>query len=201
MSASRAGQHEVGEFRRDVVRQAVHALDAGDVEQVHPLLQVGDEHQHPGRPGDERLVVAGDGEPVLERLIVDLDDRVEHHVARRRCPHRGVEDGLLLVVGERRRRVGARRAARVQQVDRLVSLGHSGAPWLALRAAHVLSLGRYPAVVRLSLGRRAVALLLPMVQRRAGGAACGPARPSLTRSGRSMIYALASASSWPWARQ
>ncbi len=110
-----AGEQQVADARGDPVRHAVHLVDPGDREQVHPLLVVGDEEEDPGRAGDERLVVAGDGEPVLEHLVVDLDDGVQHHVAGRGRAHGGMEDRALLVVGERRRVVGARRTARVHE--------------------------------------------------------------------------------------
>ena len=126
MSGVVAGHQQVAEARRHAVRHAGQLVAPARGEQVHPLLEVGDEQQHPRRPGDERLVVAGHRQPVLERLVLDLDDRVEHQVARRRRAHRRVQDRALLLVGERRRVVGARRAARVEQPDGLVHCSSSG---------------------------------------------------------------------------
>jgi hypothetical protein len=84
----RARQQQVAGAGRAAVPHARQPIDARDGEQVDPLLVVGDEDKHPGRPGDERLVVAGHSQPVLKRLVLDLDDRVQHQVAGRRRPHR-----------------------------------------------------------------------------------------------------------------
>ena len=100
------------------LRHPRHPVDPGDAEEVHPLLPVGEKDEHPGRPGDERLVVAEDGEPVLERLVGDLDDRVQHLVAGRGRAQRRVEHRRLLLAGGRNGVVGARRAARLDELER-----------------------------------------------------------------------------------
>ena len=63
-------------------------LHAREREVVEPTLVVGQEEPDHRRFGDERLVVARPGQGILRRLIVHLDDRVEHHVARGRRARR-----------------------------------------------------------------------------------------------------------------
>ena len=72
-------------------------LDARKHVVVEPPLVVGQEEQDERRPGDERLVVAGPGKGILRRLIIHLDDRVQHHVARGRRAQ-GRLAGVVLIL-------------------------------------------------------------------------------------------------------
>jgi hypothetical protein len=97
----RACEHEITGAGRHAVLYTLDAIDTSDREQIDPLLEVGNEHEHPGSRSDEWLVIAGDGQARLERRILDLDDRVEHHVAARRRAHSGVKDRLTFCCGDR----------------------------------------------------------------------------------------------------
>ena len=91
------GDHRVV-CREDQVAQLrgrhVARFAAGELEFPVPAVVIRAENQHHFGRGDERLVVAGDGQLVLDRLVGDVEYRIQHHVARGRRAHRGVEDGF-----------------------------------------------------------------------------------------------------------
>ena len=87
---------------------------------VEPPLVVGQEEQDERRPGDERLVVARPGKGVLRRLIVHLDDRVEHHVARGRRAQGRLQEQFLILRADRPFLVGADGLAVEQEFDGFV---------------------------------------------------------------------------------
>ena len=66
------------------------ALDEG----IQPLLDVSAEDQDHGRFGDEGLVVAGDGQSVLDVLVGDVQDGIELLIAGSRSRH-GCQQDLL----------------------------------------------------------------------------------------------------------
>ena len=92
------GQHQVPllGFPEGDALGAAKLFRARMGEAVEPALVVRQEEQHQRRLRDEGLVVAGDREPVLEDLIFDLQDRIEHHVAPRGGPQSGTHDGVPL---------------------------------------------------------------------------------------------------------
>ena len=77
-----------------------HLFAAGLVELPHPAAVVGQEHQHQGGGGDEGLVVAGFSEFVLQGLVGDVQDGVEHGIPGGGGPHGGGQDGLLGLLGD-----------------------------------------------------------------------------------------------------
>ena len=75
------GDVGVGQGQPQIPRPRLPGRAAPGGKCVVPLLAVGAENQHHGRPGDEGLVVAGVGQGVLEGLVGDIQDGVELLVA------------------------------------------------------------------------------------------------------------------------
>ena len=66
-------------------------------EDVEPALIICEKEQNQWRFGDERLIVAGYRELVLDRLILNLDDGIEHHVPGGGGTHSGVNNQIYSI--------------------------------------------------------------------------------------------------------
>ena len=107
-----------------LARPAQRRVQLERAEQVEPALVVRAEHQHQRRLRDERLIVAGDGQPLLLLRVGHADRRPQRHVARRGRLHRRLEDRLHVLLRHLFGLIGAHALALHQLPDRLIHRFH-----------------------------------------------------------------------------
>lgn len=92
-----SGNRAVGHRQHQIPRPGETGLTASGGKGVIPLLTVRAENQHDLRLCDKGLVIAGDGQLVLEALICNIQNGVELLVARGGRRAGGPQNLLLLL--------------------------------------------------------------------------------------------------------